>query len=155
MDEKIVWKKNQYPHIAWKGPILLTIIGIISAFSIAIYFSLKYPSPNNIYLFIGLFLSILITLPFGYFINKLVIKLSPKEVGFSKGGIHFKYIDREEYIKWDNITNYKKDNTYPIFAWKIYQKNNKKKDLAMCDQDIIDEIWKRFEKWNKQDGKNG
>ena len=94
-------------------------------------------------------LSLLIIIPIiGYFVNKRIIKESPKKVGFSMSGIHFKYVDREITIKWESIKNIKKDFTYPLMAYKIYQKNNQKVDLAMCDKDIIYEIRNQLkDKW--------
>jgi hypothetical protein len=145
--EKIQWKENKYPQISKKNPIRLTIACIVIVYSIVIYISLKYPSPNDIYFFIGLTLAILIVLPISYyFINKLVIKLSPKKLHFSTIYIHFKYLHQEDHIKWNSIINITKDNTYPLLAWKVYYNDNQKMDLAMCDQEIIDEIRNRFEK---------
>ena len=125
----------------------MTLLCIILAYSIVIYVSLKHPSPDDIYIFIWIPICILLSLILGYFIDKyIILKRCPKEIGFSTDGIHFKYLTREDYVKWDNIKHITKDFTYPLMAWKIYQKNDQKMDLAMCDKEIINEIQNRFDK---------
>ena len=105
---KVEWYNNNYRNIERKKAIGLTIICVIIVYGYFIYSSLKHPSPIDIYYFIGMTLFILIYLPIGYYyINKYMNKECPKEVGFSKDGIHFKYIDREN-VRSGGIINVNK-----------------------------------------------